>query len=169
MKKLLTGLLALVMLVSSVFVLSSCAAKPELDLEDAKKNLEDEEWIVRFEDDKDLLGAGYEETLTAYDKDYEEYISIIKFEKAATAKLYYKQLKWEYDQSIESLEKEIEWAEHLLSKYEDDMKNDEIDELEDEIKELEKELEEYKEEYVIGRSGKYVWVGTEKAIEASKG
>ena len=47
--------------------------------------------------------------------------------------------------------------------------SDEIKALEDEIKDLEKELEEIKEDYVFGRSGKYVWYGDAKAIEDSKG
>ena len=43
MKKFLTLMLAVLMLVSSVVVLSSCGAKPKLDLEKAADNLEDED------------------------------------------------------------------------------------------------------------------------------
>ena len=164
MKKFLAGLLALLMLVSSVFVLSSCAKKPQLNLEKAKDALEDNDYRVSYSDD--VEDPAYEERLYASKDDH--YIVIVKFEKSSTAKLYYQQSKMELDQQIEALEMEIKLAKHLLKTYEDDMKSDEIKELEDEIKDLEKELEEYQEEYVIGRSGKYVWYGDAKAIEDSK-
>ena len=164
MKKFLAGLLAMLMLVSSVFVLSSCAAKPKLNLEKAEKALKDNDYSVSYTDDVDE--AGIEERLYAYKND--ERLVVIKFEKASTAKLYYKQLKMELDYKIKSIELEIEANEHMLSKYEKDLKSDEIKELEDDIKDLKKELEEYKDEYVIGRSGAYVWTGTEKAIKDSK-
>ena len=73
------------------------------------------------------------------------------------------------DYKIDSLELEIKSVKHILAKYEKDLKSDEIKGYEDDLKDLEKELEEYKEEYVIGRSGKYVWYGTVDAIKDSKG
>ena len=48
------------------------------------------------------------------------------------------------------------------------MTSDEIDDYEDELKELKDELEETEEEYLFGIKGKYVWIGTESAIEDSK-
>ena len=164
MKKLLTGLLALLMLVSSVFVLSSCAKKPELDLEDAKEALEDAEYIVYYEDDTESTGV--EEMLSARKDEYD--ITIIKFEKASTAKLAYQELKLEREYEIESLKLEIKSTKHMLSKYEKDLSSSEIDNYEDEIKEMEKKLEELQKETVIGRSGKYVWTGDLKALEATK-
>ena len=164
MKRLLTILLAVAMLVSSVFVLSSCGKKPRLDLEKAEKALEDNDYYVSYSDDIDE--PGIEESLYAY-KD-EHTLVIVKFEKSSTAKLYYQQVKMQMEQEIESLEMEIKLTKHMLSKYDDDMDSDEIDDLEDELKDLEKELEEIKEDYVIGKSGKYVWYGDAKAIEDSK-
>ena len=165
MKKFLTLMLAVLMLVSSVVVLSSCGAKPKLNLEKAEEALKDNDYMVSYSDDIDE--AGIEETLSAYKKD--DSLVIVKFAKSSTAKLYYQQMKMELDYEIESIELKIKTTKHMLDKYEKDLDSDEIDELEDELKELEKELEETKEDYVIGRSGKYVWYGTEDAIKDSKG
>jgi peptidoglycan hydrolase CwlO-like protein len=163
MKRFLTLVLALAILVSSAFVLSSCAKKPELDLEKAKEALEDADYVVRHDDDSDE--PGYEENLYAMNGD--DVVVIIKFTKSSTAKLYYDQLKAQMDASIKESKFDIKLAKHMIKTYEDDLKSDEIDDYEDEIKELEEELEEY-EGYIIGRSGAYVWYGTEKAVEASK-
>ena len=164
MKRLLTILLALLMLVSSVFVLSSCAQKPKLNLEKAEEALKDNDYYVSYDDDSSSTGVA--EALYAYKDDHK--LVIMKFEKSSTAKIAYEQLKMEYEHEIESMEMEIKAAKHTLKTYEDDMKSDEIKALEDEIKDLEKELEETKEDYVFGRSGKYVWYGDAKAIEDSK-
>ena len=172
MKKILTGLLALVMLMSSVIVLSSCAKKPELDLEDAKKALEEAEYSVNYVEDSGEPGVvAYLSARKQIESDDEwDYytVYIVECEKSSTASLLYKNMKMEYDQQIESLKMEIKVNKHMLKTYEKDMKSDEIKELEDDIKDLEKELEEYKKDYVIGKSGKYVWYGDAKAIEATK-
>lgn len=164
MKKFLTLMLAVLMLVGSVVVLSSCGAKPKLNLEKAEEALKDNDYMVSYSDDVDE--AGMEEALYAYKGDNS--LVIIKYAKSSTAKLYYQKMKMELDNEIEALELEIKMAKHMLDKYEKDLDSDEIDELEDEIKELEKELEEYEEDYVVGRSGKYVWYGTAKAVKDSK-
>ena len=172
MKKLLTGLLALLMLVSSVFVLSSCAKKPELDLEDAKEALEDAEYVVNYVEESDKNGVeSYLSASKKVDGDdlWDTYdIKITKYEKASTAKLEYQIQKKQYEMTLEYYKLEIKKAKHYLSKYEKDLSSSEIDSYEGEIKELEKALEEYKEDYVIGRSGKYVWYGDLKALEATK-
>ena len=164
MKKFLTLMLAVLMLVGSVVVLSSCGAKPKLNLEKAEEALKDNDYMVSYSDDVDE--AGMEEALYAYKDDNS--LVIIKYAKSSTAKLYYQQMKMELDNEIAALELDIKMAKHMLDKYEKDLDSDEIDELEDEIKELEKELEEYEEDYVVGRSGKYVWYGTAKAVKDSK-
>ena len=164
MKKFLTLMLAVLMLVGSVVVLSSCGAKPKLNLEKAEEALKDNDYMVSYSDDVDE--AGVEESLYAYKEGNS--LVIIKFAKSSTAKLYYQQMKMEQEYEIKSLEFEIKAAKHMLDKYEKELDSDEIDELEDEIKELEKELEEYEEDSVIGRSGKYVWYGTAKAVKDSK-
>ncbi len=185
MKKTVLKLIALVMMAAMVFSLTSClfTPKPKLDLKEAKKNLENEDYTVVHDDDSDELGI--EETLSAYsgDKDDSDSLYIIVFEKTKLAKLRYDSIKLmidtqveEYKAEIEALEIELKALEYTLKKYEDDMKSDEIDALEEEIKEtednikdLEKELKDFKEETVVGRSGKTVWFGTKDAIKDSKG
>lgn len=168
MKKLLAALLVLTMLVCTL-ALTSCGAKPELDLDDAKDALEDAKYTVMVEDDKDNLDMpGLVEMLSARDEDGENYLYIYVFDNTKTAKLFYEQMKLQYDAEVEITELEIKYYEHVLDKYEDDLESDEIDEYKDEIKELKKDLEETKDEHCYGRSGKTVWVGTKKAVEASK-
>ena len=172
MKKLLTGLLAIAMLLSCICILSACSVpKPELDLKDAAEALEDEDYHVYYYDDEDMSGFNYamEETLYAYDDDHDNYIRIMKFKSAASAKLYYKQVKeWnEFEQEAEKSYLEV--MEHSLKTYEDNLSSDEIDELEDKIKDCKKTLKENEEDYVVGRSGVYVWYGTKDAIKDSKG
>ena len=182
MKRKLAVLLALAMLIGCVALFASCGAKPELDLEKAKDALEDEDYTVYYSDDEDDLPVYAEGVLSASDDD-DNYVYIMRFADAKTAKLYYNTLKIDRDNEIaeikaeiKSLKAEIKASEQVLKKYEDDMKSDEIEdledeieELEDEIKDLEKELEDMKEDYVIGRSGKVVWYGTADAIKDSKG
>ncbi len=165
MKRILTLALAVLMLVSSLVVLSSCAARPKLNLEKAEEALKDNDYFVSYSDDIDE--PSIEEYLTAYKED--DQLTVIKFAKSSTAKLAYQEKKLEMDYKIDSLELEIKSVKHILAKYEKDLKSDEIKGYEDDLKDLEKELEEYKEEYVIGRSGKYVWYGTVDAIKDSKG
>ena len=165
MKKLLTLALALAMIFSCLFVFASCdEPKPELDLEDAVDNLENEDYEVTYDDDVDDVGI--DERLSASNDD-DEHIMIIVFQDSKLAKMYYEELKASVEYEKESLERELEMYEHMLKKYEDDLSNSEIDEMEDDIKALKKDIKTYNH-YVIGRSGKTVWVGTEDAIEDSQ-
>ena len=169
MKKIFSALLALVMLMGAVFMLASCGAKPELDLEEAEKNLKDKDYSVtyvkEYKEDPSITA-----TLSAYKKDGENSYSlyIYEYESSAMAKLYYKQLQAQKEYSIENLKAEIKMLEKYIDLYEDELKSEKIEKLNDEIKDLEEELEEM-EEYVIGRSGKYVWYGDKAAVDASKG
>lgn len=166
MKKLLVVLLALTMLVGTL-ALTSCGAKPELDLDDAADALEDADYSVSFKDDED--DPSVDEALYARSDDYDDYVYIVVYKDTKTAKLAYKELKLDQDQEKESLELEIKYYEHILNKYEDDMDSDEVDDYEDKLKDLKKELEKLEDgEIVYGRSGKTVWYGTKKAIEATK-
>jgi len=170
MKKILTVLLAMAMLLGCVAMFASCGnqgPKPKLNLEDAADALEDEDYSVHYEDDEDNLGAGVVESLSAYKDDDGLYIT--KYASSATAKLYFEKFKFQYEMQIKSIKLQIKEKEHLLKKYEDDLDNDDIDDLEDDIKDLEKELEELEDEACFGRSGKYVWYGTKDAIKDSKG
>ena len=139
MKRLLSLLLATVLLVGCMFSLIACGnvgPKPELDLDTAAENLEDEDYEVEVIDDADELEeledsamCGVEEYLTAYkrvEKKNGEYkylrLQIIVFEDSKTAKKYFEFIKLRYDMQVYELEQEIE-------------------ELKDEIKDIEKEIE----------------------------
>ena len=136
MKRLLSLLVATVLLVGCMFSLIACGnvgPKPELDLDTVAENLEDEDYDVEVIDDADELEDtafyGAEEALYA-DKRVEKkdgeykYLSlqIIVFEDSKTAKKYFEFIKLRYDMQVYELEQEIE-------------------ELKDEIKDIEKEIE----------------------------
>ena len=163
MKKFLALLLVLVM----TFALASCSlfSKPELDLDDAQDNLEDEDYSVYYEDDEDNLQAGMVEMFSAYDDD-DNSLYVVVFDSAKLAKIYYKAAKLELDAEIKATKIEIQEIEYLLENYKKDL--DDPSSYKDQLKDLEDELEEL-EEMVIGRSGKTVWYGTKDAIDASKG
>ncbi len=180
MKTILAKLLAVALIVVMVLSLASCGAKPELDLEDAAENLEDKDYLVRYIDDKDELELN--EVATLYASNDDDFLRVVEYKDAKSAKLAYEEIKMEYDLEIqeikveiEAIELEIKFYEHMLDEYDKDLDSDDIDDLEeeiddlnDEIKDLEKNLEKYKEEYSYGRSGKFVWAGTVDAIEDSK-
>ncbi len=148
------------------FGLASCAAKPELDIETAAENLEDEDYRVHYQDDKDLLEVGVVERLSAYEDDDD--ITITKYADTKYAKMLYNQTKQQHSDYIEGLKSDIKRIEYILEHYDDDLESDEIDEYEDELKDLKRELKKA-QAYIVGISGSVVWSGTEKAIEKSKG
>ena len=150
---------------SSVAILSSCGPKPELDLENAAENLEDEKYSVDYDDDCDE--AGIEEYLRATNgKD--DYLYVTVYADAKLAKLAYKELQMEMKQEKEYYKLQLEYYEYMLDEYGKELESEEEDYYKEEIKEYEKYLEEF-DEYVIGRSGNTVWSGTKTAIEDSKG
>ncbi|MBQ9773707.1 MAG: hypothetical protein IJW30_06440 [Clostridia bacterium] len=172
MKRILTLMLALMLSLTCVLTLASCALfqkKPEMDLEVAAENLEDADYYVSYEDDEDNLEVGVEATLYAYDEDGENYLRMVTYIETSSAKIAYDALKKEYDAEIDMIKLEIKRIEDILENYEDDLEDEEVDEYEDELKECEKELEEMEEEHKMGRSGKTVWMATVDAIEDSKG
>lgn len=181
MKKTLRSIIALMILLCTVFAISSCVAQPPKDLEKAADNLEDADYNVSYSDDEDELSVGIVERLYASDED--NFLMVIVFDNAKTAKLYYNNTKLSLNQQIEEIKSEIEYNksqikyyEHILKQYDDDLSNSEadryeeyIDEYEEEIEDMMEELEELKKEYVLGISGKTVWYGTKQAIKDAKG
>ena len=163
MKKFLSLLLAGIMIFSCLTVFASCASKPEMDLDDAEENLEDEDYYVSYDEDCD--DPGYKERLSAYKNG--DSLTIIVFSDSKLAEITYKYLKNSLANFKKDLEREIKTMEHILKKYDDDMSSSEIDDMKDKIKDYKKELEEY-DELVIGKSGKTVWYGTKDAIKDSK-
>jgi mevalonate kinase len=171
MKKIISALLVLVMLIGCALTLTSCA-KPELNFEKAKANLEKAGYDVKYSAKaSELKSFGYlglVEALEAENDDGEE-IVIAKFDKTKTAKLYIKEQEMSKDRQIEYIKYEIKAMEHMLRTYEEQYSADEIKELNEERKEAKEALEAMKEEFIVGRSGKTVWYGTKAAVEASRG
>ena len=189
MKKIITTLLALAMILSCVLVLSSCsisifAPKPELDLEDAAENLEDADYSVSYIDDTDELDVGMEEMLYASevidreDFDDEEeyyealdarnYITIVVYSSKKTADIAYQNAKAELDYEIKSTKLEIKSIQHTLDEYEGDLEDEQIEYYEEKLESLEKALDQLNNT-VVGKKGATVWYGTKGAIEDSKG
>ena len=164
------ALCAVLIVVGAIIIIAGAGPKPELNLKTAQENLEYYDYKVNVEhygtsrDDMDAVM--YESTLYAYNE-YDDYIEIFVFEDASMAKAYYNNLKTECDSDIHEIERVIELTEKSLKVHGDDLSKDLLEETEEELKELKDELKEVSN-YVIGRSGKYVWIGTEKAIENSK-
>ncbi len=168
MKKLLISLLLALMLCATAVFGVACSTnlgpKPELDLDEVQEVLEDEDYYVYvYEDD---LDPEFEATLSAYNDD--DHLYIAWFNDKETAKIYFEQIKLEYDSEVAGMENQIKMIEHKLDKYDDDLDSDEIDDLKDELKELKKELKNLKEESAYGIDGKVVWYGTVDAIKDTK-
>ena len=168
MKKILAAALALLMVLGSVLLLASCGPKPLLILEKAEDNLRDEDYTVFYQ--KSDIDTGVAAYLEASSYRGDDRLTIVKFEKSSTAKLYYEELELEHAHSLETKELRLEYLKKLLKTYEHDLKNNEIEEYEDQIKDLEDEIDDMKnnKDYVFGRSGKYVWYGTPDALKDSK-
>lgn len=186
MKKTFRSLVAVVLLLCTIFTISSCSlfSRPPRDLEKAADNLEDEDYYVRYYDDEDdIYIPGVVEYLSASDEDGENYLTVLVFKTSKAASLYKQSVKMSLDHEMEEIKNKIEeykheikMLEYTLKKFDDDLDSDEIDEIEEEIdyyedriKEYEKELKELKKETVIGKSGKTIWFGTKDALKDSKG
>ena len=169
MKKFLSLLLAVVMILGCTLTLSSCfsflAAKPEMDLEDAMENLEDEDYVVAYDDDSE--DPGYEEYLYARSED-DDSLTVVVFSDKKLANMYYDELKAQLKYQKEYIELEIKYTEYMLENYKKEFDSDDIDEMKDELKDLKKQLKKL-DEMVVGKKGTTVWYGTESAIEDSKG
>lgn len=161
--KTMKRILLVALAVLSVFMLASCAAKPQLNLEEAEKNLKKDGYTV-FLTESDMTHV--ENVLTAMNG--EETLTITEFEKEATAKLYCNTLETKRDNEIAELKAEIKYYKHLLKEYKDELGTVTTKAYEEKVDTLEEEIKQIKNEQVIGRSGAYVWVGTKKAIRATK-
>lgn len=189
MKKVLSAVLAAVLLVSAVFVFSSCAAKPELDLEKAMENLLNAGYRVTYYGEKnELQSAERSESLYAYKlagdgSNENEELTVLVYKDASVAKAALNMMKQERAAAIAEIKGEIKrtqaeiaYFEALLEAHEEDPAvngssstlRDAIREMEDEIDELEEQLESEKN-VICGRQGKVVWYGTKTAIRDSRG
>ena len=131
MKNMFIKLLALTLVLAFSLSFVACfAPKPLKDLDDAAENLEDEDYMVTYDDKcKDM--AGIEEYLSAYSEDYEDSLTVIIFEKSSTAKLYYKMTKESQKDGVKSTKSYLKYLEHLVDHYDGDMDSAEEDSYDD--------------------------------------
>lgn len=158
-------------LIVLVLTLASCSPSPKLDLKKAAENLREKDYYViyfgdYYFDEYDIDEMYLKEELRATDGG--DYLHIYKFRDLRSAKLFYKTCKVEYNNEIETLKLEIKMNRNMLNRYPFKLTSLDKEDLQEEIKLLKEELKEFKKENVIGRSGKYVWVGTADAIKDSK-
>ncbi len=182
------GVLICISVARTLFAANAKSIQPELDLEDAARNLENKGYTVSYIDDDDELNVNEKEYLYAeyahniapdnfndYD-DYLEYIEnlspnmlkIVIFKDSKSANLYYKSLKIERDYELKSLRLALKECKHLLYEYEHDLDDEEEKYYNEYISNLNKQISEI-ENYVIGKKGNTVWFGTEQAIQNSNG
>ncbi len=166
MKNTVKKILALALVICSVFALASCSLfqpKPKQDLEKAAKNLEKAGYDVDYET-YDSDNAIIVEYIEASDEDGNK-ITIIKYATRKAAKLAYENEKIRRDYKIDTLENEIDSLKYQMKKFAED---DEKEMYEKYIEELKEELQALKKEEVLGKSGKIVWYGSKDAVKATK-
>ena len=160
MKKIISMLLVLATMLTVCMSLVACGG-PKLDFKKAAKNLEKNDYSVEILDGDEYFhereGAlAIEEVLFAQSEDGDNNLVILKFDSRKSAKMMQKLLEEMYGTKGSN----YKFTKYYLRKYGDDLDKDDR-------KALEKDLELMKE-CVVGRSGKYVWFGTENAIEDTK-
>jgi hypothetical protein len=165
MKKILSLILALVMAVGCVFTLASCGAEPELDIDIAAANLSKSGYNAKVDS---KVSTEVVKRLIATFGDDEEYLYIWECDSEETAKLMLRECEVMLENEIASLEYDIEYAEEMISEFEEQLSKETINELNKSIEENTEYLEMYKNEMVYGKSGNKVWFGTAAAVEASK-
>ena len=164
MRKFLCLLLTLLLL---CLPLCACNDKrvPELNFTVAGMNLTEADYIV-YMDQGHFLGEGVKHDLRAGRGD--DSIQIVEYESKKIAKIEYKRLKSEHDARIAYWDREIELKEALLLELAPRLSDAEKEAFEKEIDSLKKLLEQEKS-ILYGRDGVYVWFGTQRAIDVTKG
>jgi hypothetical protein len=113
-----------------------------------------------------FLGEGVKHDLKAWRGD--DSIQIIEYESKDIAKIEYNRFKDEHDAMIAYWDREIKLKEALLEELWDQLSTSEKKEFEKQI-DLLKDLLKEKKSILFGRDGEYVWFGTQRAIDATKG
>lgn len=167
MKKIIKPLIASIAVVMFAATFVACSPSPSLNFDDAKSRLEARGYSVTTSNNSDL----YEWSLNAIkidEADGTHIIMILKYKEAERAQLLYEAQELERDYKVDKLELELKELQ-LKQKY-DDLSEKEKEELQDDIYEKESELKKVKEESkLFGKSGKIVWIASDKqAIEDTK-
>ena len=128
-------------------------------------NLTEAEYIV-YMDQGRFLGEGVKHDLKAWRGD--DSIQIIEYESKDIAKIEYNRFKDEHDAMIAYWDREIKLKEALLEELAPQLSDAEKEAFEKELDSL-KDLLEEKKSILFGRDGEYVWFGTQRAIDVTKG
>lgn len=169
MKKILKSIVAILLIISSIFTLVSCA-RPKKDIDEAADNLRDNGYTVTFYS-SDENGAGIADKISAYKTTYDGTLrlQLVEFESTKLAKLYYQALRIAIQEKIKENKLSIKAMKHMINKFKDDLSSDEISSYKQMIVDLKAENKELREQLnCTGRSGKYVWQGDLEAIKATK-
>lgn len=159
MKKWLINVMAGVLGLGCLMVGAGCSS-PKLNIEDAEEALREKGYEVEIEHDVYDSEFGVDGVIkkSLYAERDDMWIEIYELENAKTAKLFQKIIESEMEAEKNTIQAYIEYYEHILDEYKDDLKSDEVSEIEDTIKEYKKELENCEEEEkVLGVNGKYIW------------
>lgn len=164
MKKMFKRVLLVALAILSVAALASCAAKPQLNFEDAEANLKKAGYTVKVTD----VSEEYAESVLYAANLEGDTIYITRFAKESTARVFYRQLEKERDSAIEKMKEEIKVYKHIIKAYKNELSESEVNSYKDAIKDIESDIKAYKEDNVIGYNDAYVWQGSKNAIKATK-
>ena len=179
MKKTISLFIAAIIITLCAFSLVSCSEiikgdTPQLDLNAASANLKKAGYTVNREVDKDTtVPPGVDEifsaTLSHYDDEYEEYLTVVVFRDEDSAKKYFELIVDVNNKQLKVYEKEINWIEHVLGTYEYDLSAKEIVDYKEELEALRESHEYLKHHLCYGIKDCVVWEGTALAVRSSKG
>ena len=166
MNKQIKNFLLIFVLFFSSLALSACSIsedKPNFDLREAAKILEDNYGYIVYYEIADEYEPYLQQSLYVFDEDcnYEDYnyFFICEFSDTKTATLFYKNLKFEYEIEIKELENEIkeleneiemyeltiEYYERIMDKYLNELYSTSITDYENEIADYEDSIKECKD------------------------
>jgi hypothetical protein len=171
MKKYLSVLLSLLLLLSLAAGLSACKEEevspiPTLDLEAAAEKLSERGYTVdyvKYLNDEELLDI--EGFLYAKKDDEQIWMYRCKSEKAAELRYELEALELEY--RIDTVKQGLEYLEDILDELEDSLSSEEIADYENSIKRYKEALQK-EENSFVGYDGCVVWRGTKTALEDTK-
>ncbi len=164
MKKLLSLICSLVLMVTLIFTLGACSQyynckkSPTLDLSQAEREYKNKGWeVYRLNESQreyyfDALSVAIKDALVAYDnsKDYDHELIIIEFDSKKSAKAYY---NYYLTHILWGDEEVLYWLNHLLKEYGKDLKSGDLEDLEEYIQ----YKEEMQEKISAGYDGFFVW------------
>ncbi|MBQ3495203.1 MAG: hypothetical protein IJN78_00075 [Clostridia bacterium] len=143
---------------------------PQFDFATAEKNLVENGYRVEITDNPSLPFEAYSSCSSLYAvNNAGDYIMIIKFESEEAAKDYMTMLELLVEAETEYYRNSIKIYEYILDNKKESLTEAEIIEYEETIKDLKKANKELRSDLKkYNFTYKYVWYGTENAINATK-